>query len=199
MTRTPPSARGPALRSFFREVRSRLPPPVRIAGHGTQEAAVSVILTPGPQGPRLLLIHRAKHPRDPWSGQIGLPGGRREPSDPDLLATAIRETREETAIVLRESHLLGELDDLRPTHRGLPRVTIRPFVFGLTRPGMVVPSPEVDGFFWACLKCLRSSAGLAEIDYKERTLAVPAFHPEGKVVWGITHSILKGFLDALEG
>ena len=37
----------------------------------------------------LLLIRRAEHPLDPWSGHIALPGGRRDPGDPDRLATML--------------------------------------------------------------------------------------------------------------
>ena len=46
-------------------------------------AAVAVILTPEPDG--ILLIRRAERTGDPWGGHMALPGGRREPTDQDLL------------------------------------------------------------------------------------------------------------------
>ena len=46
----------------------------------------------------VLFIKRASKKRDPWSGDIALPGGRRDPEDIDDHAAAIRETREEVGL-----------------------------------------------------------------------------------------------------
>ena len=58
------------------------------------EAAVLVCL----HDEAVLLARRALHPLDPWSGHVGLPGGRWEEGDDSLLATALRETEEEVGI-----------------------------------------------------------------------------------------------------
>ncbi|KAJ2898123.1 hypothetical protein IWW38_001489, partial [Coemansia aciculifera] len=63
---------------------------------------------------QLLLIQRAKYPGDPWSGHIGFPGGKREPTDASDQATAEREVLEELGIDLtsvRDFVHLGRLDD----------------------------------------------------------------------------------------
>jgi 8-oxo-dGTP pyrophosphatase MutT (NUDIX family) len=69
----------------------------------------------------LLFIQRAASERDPFSGHVAFPGGRRDASDEDDLACAIRETSEEVGIDLTASRhfsLLGRLDDtLIPTAR----------------------------------------------------------------------------------
>src|SRR5262245_39852984 len=44
-------------------------------------AAVVAMVRPGRGGAELLLIERAEHPDDPWSGHMALPGGRYEPCD----------------------------------------------------------------------------------------------------------------------
>ena len=79
----------------------------------TRLAAILLVLRARADGePELLMIKRADHEGDPWSGHIACPGGRMEPSDRDLAVTAIRETREETGIdVERDGRILDHLDD----------------------------------------------------------------------------------------
>ena len=56
-----------------------------------KEAAVALVLRPRSDDDcDLLLIRRAVRAGDPWSGQIGLPGGRFDASDDSLETTAIR-------------------------------------------------------------------------------------------------------------
>src|SRR5438093_2935884 len=95
-------------------------------------AAVAVVLHDGNDGIEALCIHRAVRAGDVWSGQIAFPGGRRDPGDADLLATAIRETMEEVGVDLSSAERLGVLDDLYPRTPVLPPVVVRPFVFALT-------------------------------------------------------------------
>src|SRR5262245_51926666 len=85
-------------------------------------AAVALILVPGHTGLETLFIRRAVRVGDPWSGQVGLPGGRRDPADVDLEHTAIRETREELAVDLGLAERLGPLDDLSPRTQLLPPI-----------------------------------------------------------------------------
>src|SRR5262245_58169717 len=93
-------------------------------------AAIAVTIRLGDAGePELLMIKRAEHDGDPWSGHVACPGGREEDGDASLEATAIRETREETGIDLgRVGRILGTLDDLSPRTPYLPPIVIRPFV-----------------------------------------------------------------------
>jgi 8-oxo-dGTP pyrophosphatase MutT (NUDIX family) len=88
-------------------------------------ASVAVVLTPEPDA--ILLIRRAERKGDPWSGHMALPGGRKSLSDEDLLATVIRETREEVGVTLRGDQLIGCLDDVAPRTPVLPPIAIRPF------------------------------------------------------------------------
>ena len=126
------------VRVSFSDVSSalRIRQPVSLDIEVGQTAAVAFLLREARDGIEVLFIHRAEHPQDPWSGQMGLPGGRSEEGDADLLATAIRETREEIGVDLSlDSQTLGRLDEIQAIHRGGPvDRTITPFAFQLRSP-----------------------------------------------------------------
>ena len=82
---------------------------------GTVDAAVALILRALPDDLELLLIKRARDPRDPWSGHMALPGGRRDAADPDLASTAVRETLEETGVELTRDPPTTPLGVWNPT------------------------------------------------------------------------------------
>ena len=162
-------------------------------------AAVALALLDGPTpgGLEVLLIRRAERADDPWSGQIAFPGGRYEQQDGNLLATAIRETREETGVDLTNTERLGALDDLYPRTPTLPPVVVRPFAFALGgRPGLV-PSAEVQRAFWLPVGRLREPGVRREITLTLRGAArtFPAYLVDDEVIWGMTERILTPFLD----
>src|SRR5512143_2692083 len=95
---------------FVERLLARLPArDVRPPADGRKRAAVAALVRDAPAGPRVLLMKRVDREGDPWSGHISLPGGRHDKRDPDLLATAIRETHEELGIQLAGTRLLGNL------------------------------------------------------------------------------------------
>lgn len=164
-----------------------------------REAAIALVLRPGAEGhPELLMIKRAELERDPWSGHVACPGGRRDPADHDLEATAIRETWEETGIDLAsEGRVLGTLDDISPRTPVLPPLIIRPYVAAV-RPGLpIVQSSEVAEAFWVPVAALRERAawgtGLVPIrGIGERQVQV--FRHGPYTVWGLTERVLRQFL-----
>jgi 8-oxo-dGTP pyrophosphatase MutT (NUDIX family) len=66
-------------------------------------------------------------------GEISFPGGRHDATDPDLLATALREAEEEIGLAPSAVRVLGAL---QPTPTIATGYAIYPFV-GLIEPGMV--------------------------------------------------------------
>lgn len=159
-------------------------------------AAVALLLVdrgPASEGPALLLIRRAERAGDPWSGQMGLPGGRRDAEDADLVATAIRETAEEVGVRLPPSSLLGSLDDVAPRTPVLPPVAVRPFVFRLPAAPVLTPNPEVAATAWVPLGDLLAPGARrsVEVQIRGESRVVPAYvTPEG-IVWGMTERILS--------
>ena len=161
------------------------------------QAAVSVVIR-GRDELDFLLIKRARSERDPWSGHMALPGGRRDDDDDGLIDTAKRETLEETAVDLAALGApLGRLDDVAPSTLRLPRLTISPFVFGVPPDTeATVASPEIERVFWVPLDELRDPANHCEIEIPipGGPRDFPCYCLVGEHVWGLTHRILRHFL-----
>jgi len=141
----------------------------------------------------VLFIHRAVRAGDTWSGQIAFPGGRREPGDADLLATAIRETHEEVGIDLTAAERLGALDDLYPRTPVLPPVVVRPFVFALTARPSVTLNAEVQDAFWVSFRALDAPGVRGEVTIDHPGIprrVLPAYILGNRTIWGMSERIL---------
>jgi 8-oxo-dGTP pyrophosphatase MutT (NUDIX family) len=157
-------------------------------------AAVALVLVPAPDA--ILLVRRAERAGDPWSGQMALPGGRRE-NDEDLLFTAIRETEEETGLLLPPETMVGVLDDLAPRTPVLPPIAVRPYVFRLDhRVRADRLSSEIAASYWIPVETLLRTDVYGEVDVEvqSRRLRAPAFQLAEGTVWGMTERILSGLL-----
>jgi 8-oxo-dGTP pyrophosphatase MutT (NUDIX family) len=162
-----------------------------------KEAAVALIMRPlDDTDAELLLIRRAMRAGDPWSGQIGLPGGRFEPADASLEHTAVRETVEEVGLDLRAlGRVIGQLDDLRPRTPVLPPIIVRPFVAVLERAGDLVLSEEVAEARWVRLTELFAPGMKAEttVHVRDLRMRVTAYRHGDFTIWGMTERILSTF------
>lgn len=160
-------------------------------------AAVAAVLRERARGPEILLIRRAEHPEDPWSGHMAFPGGRHDPTDPSLEHTAVRETAEEVGLDLEvHGQLIARLDDV-PTHK--TGLVVRPFVWELaTAPGLV-PNHEVAEVHWVDLASLARGERdtTYELEWKGQLHAFPAYRVEDRVVWGLTYRMLQILLSHL--
>lgn len=172
-------------------------------GDGPPRAAVAAILRDGgADGAEVLFILRAESERDPWSGHIAFPGGRREPEDDSLLTTAIRETREEVGVELARTELVARLPEIpafKRSKRGVLVVT--PFVFA--KRGTVTPtlSAEVAGTLWVSLAKLARGEGKGTyaFTWEDKPYQLPCFRldPGQHVLWGMTHGMVVRILEAL--
>lgn len=189
------------LSSFHQLIQSRIASraPAAIGDPEINEAAVAVVLGDHPDA--MLIIRRAEREGDPWSGHMGLPGGRRAKSDVDLLATAIRETREEVGLILDETLLLGQLDDVAPRTRTRPPIFARPFVFAVSGNPTLFPNAEVSGAFWIPLARLKDPAKYADVSLEiagvSRTF--PAYQATEGTIWGMTERVITALFEIIAG
>jgi 8-oxo-dGTP pyrophosphatase MutT (NUDIX family) len=187
----------------FDQIRAALAlrPPERVTDAVRSRAAVAIILREGTEGLEALFIRRAEHPRDPWSGQVAFPGGRSEPADGDLEATARRETLEEIGLDLASAaELLGPLDEVRAMARLRPLdLSIMPFVFRLRQAVPTTLSPEVTSLHWLPLHDLLDPAAASTLEYvhEATTLKFPSLEAGGLVIWGLTYRMFNGLAERL--
>ena len=160
---------------------------------GRRRAAVLLLLDPGVTGIALLFVRRAdflrRHP-----GQVGFPGGAVEASDRDIVATALREAREEVGLDPGNVEVAGSLP-ARLTHTSLLWLT--PVVGLLRRPFTVRgDGHEVAETFWltldGLLACPHRVAVAAAGAGAERR--VHYYEIGGRTVWGVTGRIVHDLL-----
>jgi 8-oxo-dGTP pyrophosphatase MutT (NUDIX family) len=198
------------LRSHLKERLRDAHEPVR-ADAGVREAAVALVLRGRGGAAEMLVIKRAESERDHWSGHLALPGGRREPSDADLRATALRETLEEVGLDVESGgEVLGRLDTVRPESPLAPRIAVTPFVaaappeYHAGEAGEalrdVEPNGEVAVAFWVPVSVLKRG-GRSEMYRMVVGGAArewPAYPSPHGPIWGLTERILTRFLALLD-
>ncbi len=156
-------------------------------------AAVMILLRDEGRGLEVLLGERRKREGDPWSGQIGLPGGRHHPEDETLLRTATRETIEEVGMNVKEdAEVLGHMAPRSPGNK--PELLVVPFVALATKPLTPAPGPEMTAIFWVPLADLPATHGKVRVHTILGELIVPAYTYGERLIWGFTYRILEELL-----
>ncbi|HEX8281796.1 MAG TPA: CoA pyrophosphatase [Pyrinomonadaceae bacterium] len=179
------------------------------SGKALRQAAVALVLRGGVEGPEVLVIKRSEAERDHWSGHLALPGGRVEPEDENLLATAVRETLEEVGLDLRAGgEVLGRLGTVTPKSPLAPQISVTPFLAvappeyhaGVVAPKTLELSGEVAAAFWVAVGELKRGGRSAvfRMAFAGVEREWPAYPSEHGVIWGITERILTEFLSLVD-
>ena len=196
----------PLLPSLAADLRAR-PGRLEADDGDPARAAVAIILRASPESSppshesrvtshvlEVLLILRADREGDPWSGQVALPGGRRQAEDATLQDTAMRETLEETGVDLAEYGLvLGTLDELRPRTPVLPPIIVTPFV-AVAPPDLPLRiSDELADAFWTPWSTFADPAHIDEstVTVRGASWKVASYLVGQRVVWGMTERMLR--------
>ncbi len=170
--------------------------PIRHLPPGWRRAAVLLPLQPGPNGWTLLFTRRTALVRT-HKNQISFPGGRVDPADESLAATALRETHEELGIPPQAVQLLGRLDDVQTR---VSRYLVTPFVGTIpaTVPLRINPD-EIAQVLHVPLRDLLDPAiyHLEWWEYEGERIPMHFYDWHGHTIWGLTAAILTDFLRRL--
>ena len=159
-------------------------------------AAVAIVIRDTDSGPEFLLMQRAKHENDPWSGQMAFPGGKIEAHDKSHKNTAIRETLEEVGLRLNNDDFVGQIDDVYGLKaNGVFSVHVACFVFKLNREVMLVANHEVADMLWLPMSYLEDPNNSYEYYHPhDPSLKMPAIlinENKGQILWGLSLRMLK--------
>jgi 8-oxo-dGTP pyrophosphatase MutT (NUDIX family) len=157
-------------------------------------SAVLSLLFPKENELHLLLIKRTEDGHA-HSGQISFPGGRQEPTDADLRATALREAQEEVGIMSSDVTVLAPL-----THLYIPisNFLVYPFIaYAEKEPAYNLSHDEVARVIEVPVKDILSTerktiATVTSPADKSFVRKVNAYQLiDGSVIWGATAMILS--------
>ncbi|MDN5761714.1 MAG: CoA pyrophosphatase [Microlunatus sp.] len=161
-------------------------------GVGGRAAAVLVLIGSGRSGPEILFVERAATLRT-HAGQIAFPGGANDPGDTDLIATAVREAHEETAVDPSGIEPIGALP---PAHVAVSGFDVTTVVGWWRESSPVRPADpgEVASVHVVPVAELTAPAHRGLVRHPSGYIG-PGFEVAGHLIWGLTAHLLDGVLD----
>lgn len=126
------------------------------------------------------------------SGQVGLPGGKAERTDKNIIQTALREASEEIGIIAEQVNVIGKLSDL---HISVSNFIVTP-VIGVThsRPEFIPEPEEVVAVIESDLDDIvnpeKRKTGVVTAGGKFK-VHTPYIDIGDRIVWGATAMILN--------
>lgn len=161
------------------------------------DCGVLMLLTGNEPDLNLTFIIRTED-KGPHSGQIALPGGRREKSDRDITETALREALEETGVHPDSLMLVGHLT---PLYIPVSNMRVHPVIAYSAQEPAYTPQPdEVLEVFSLPVSFLANPAHVQwyEFNSPERTFRYPGIPVKGRVLWGATAMILSELIEIMK-
>jgi 8-oxo-dGTP pyrophosphatase MutT (NUDIX family) len=185
----------PELLPVFVETGAPRPRPGwETAESSARPAAVLVLVYPADDGDARLVLTERTDRGGHHSGEVSFPGGRAEPDDADIVATALREAAEEVGLdpVDARVRVLGLLP-----MQWIPvsNFTVTPVVAIAERRPSLAPQPsEVAAILDAPLDAFLPGAPLLTVEREIRGHAIryAAYPVAGLAVWGMTARVLGG-------
>jgi 8-oxo-dGTP pyrophosphatase MutT (NUDIX family) len=128
-------------------------------------------------------------------GEISFPGGRRDPSDGDLLHTALREAHEEIGIDLEAIEVVGAL---QPTPTIVTGYAVYPFVAVTAAELTWIPSErEVEEVLELPIARLIDGFARRRVTRRGLPIRTDTYLVDDHLIWGATARILGDLLDRL--
>jgi 8-oxo-dGTP pyrophosphatase MutT (NUDIX family) len=181
---TLPGAYNPFPQGFFNE--------------SPRPAAVLIPFTCIDEAWHLLFIRRTHHEQDRHAGQVAFPGGRMDPTDPDVYAAALREAEEEVGLHPADVQILGRIQDFHSVTNYIvtPIVGVFPWPYTLRLDPQEVSRAFVVPLAW--LADPNNYQVMKRHFPKSRAWPVIYFDPyDGEALWGFTAQVVLQLITLL--
>jgi 8-oxo-dGTP pyrophosphatase MutT (NUDIX family) len=148
----------------------------------------------------MLMIRRAIRKGDPWSGDMGFPGGRSSiKKDKNIYKTAIRELYEETGVEIKDGlENIGRLSELlTKAHEKMAPMIITPFVFKINKTPDLKKNYEVEELIWIPLSYFFNQQNRATMEVRKGKFkwSFPSYTYNRKCIWGLSLSMIDELRD----
>jgi 8-oxo-dGTP pyrophosphatase MutT (NUDIX family) len=171
------------------------PAPSPSSPEQTLAAVLVALFVPAQSQPPHVVLTRRRSDLRRHAGEISFPGGRMDPGDADLTATALREAEEEIGLAPDAVELLGALAPVSTFATGYQ---IHPFVGTIAAGQRWRISPrEVDAVLELPLNGLREGRTRTRLERRGITFETDAYVLDGHLVWGATFRIIELLLERL--
>ncbi|MBS9779989.1 MAG: CoA pyrophosphatase [Moraxellaceae bacterium] len=158
------------------------------------DASILIAIT-DEESPKLLLTRRASH-LNSHAGEVAFAGGKYEPNDKNNIATALRETFEETNLPPSQVQIIGQLQ----SQKSKSGLSVRPIVAIIPpQKNLIAEESEIARIFWVELAWLLATP---TVDYQvttkvfgeKVTLSTPSWQIDNEIIWGLTGRIIGDLL-----
>lgn len=174
-----------------RKMMSVLRPDASQAPENARQSGVLLLLYPTSTDIKLVLIERSID-GGVHSGQLAFPGGKKEETDIDIIATALREANEEISLKQEQVSVLGRLSSL---YIPVSNFVVNPVVAICdAEPTLVASDYEVANILRLSIHKLFEKKEMVQVSASGGNLNIRTIAymlDNGKFVWGATAMILS--------
>lgn len=152
-----------------------------------------------PQDGRLhMLFMRRPLSMPSHKGEVSFPGGGKLPSDPDLLATALREAKEEVGLESSNVEILGRMDEVW----SVGKYIVRPWVGWSDTKPLWEPSPrEAEELVEVPVEELMAPGVhvVKKVELSGARVSIHYYDVRGHIIWGLTGGLVHRMLSMMRG
>jgi len=159
------------------------------------EAGILVPITDNTGNPEMIFTLRSAN-LNTHRGQVAYLGGKRDPEDPSLAATALRETHEEIGLPPDQVRLIAPLSQVVSLH-GL---VVTPYVGIVPGDHPLQPNPdEIESVFRVPISFFLEDRRerTDTLSFQDNSIYVPCYRWERYQIWGLSAVVLVDFLNAV--